>query len=61
MTKGVSWLKYQLARVSRHNVGICSVSTPKIMQATHNPFYAKDKKKEGAVAIKVELGNGGVA
>jgi hypothetical protein len=61
MTGGVSRLKYHLAKIPGHDVGICSKSTPEIMRAAHNAIYEKDKKREEAVATKVELATDGVA
>jgi hypothetical protein len=52
MTGGVSRLKYHLAKILGHVVGICSASTPEIMQVSHDVIYEKDKKKEEAIATK---------
>jgi hypothetical protein len=36
ITGGISRLKYNLAKIPRHDVGICLKSTPKIMRAGHD-------------------------
>jgi hypothetical protein len=51
----ISRLKYHLAKIPRHDVGICLKSTSEIMRVAHDSIQTKDKKKEDATTKKVEL------
>ena len=53
-------MKYHLAQISRHDVLICTESTPEIMRMAHDAIYEKDRKKEVAVANRAEIASGGV-
>jgi hypothetical protein len=55
MTGGISRLKYHLAKIPRHDVGICLKSTPEIMRVAHDSIHTKDEKKEDATANRTEL------
>jgi hypothetical protein len=54
MSGGICRLKYHLAKILGHDVGVCSNTTLEIMRIAFDSLEAKDKKKE-AVAKKVEL------
>ena len=60
MTRGISRLKYHLAKIPGHDVLICTESTPEIMRMAHDAIYEKDRKKEVAVANRVGTASGGV-
>ena len=61
MTGGISRLKYHLAKLLGHDVGLCSAVTPEIMRMAHDAIYSKDRKREESVANRVEPVAGGVA
>ena len=42
---GVTRLKYHLARLTRHDVGICTVSSPELIQKSLEAIDEKDRKK----------------
>jgi hypothetical protein len=50
-----------LAKIPKHDVGICNKSTPEIMRTAHDSIYEKDKRKEEVAATKDKLVVGGVA
>eukprot|EP00253_Pinus_taeda_P035915 PITA_35915 len=54
MTRGVTQLKYHLARVTRHDVGICTISSPELIQKALEAIDEKDRKKEETERNKVE-------
>jgi len=54
MTSGITQLKYHLARLSGHDVGFCTVSSPELIQKALEAIDEKDKKKEEAERNKVE-------
>ena len=54
MTGGVTRLKYHLARLSGHDVGVCTVSSPELIQKALEAIEEKDKKKEEAERNKAE-------
>eukprot|EP00253_Pinus_taeda_P033933 PITA_33933 len=54
MTCGVTQLKYHLARLSGHDVGICTVSSPELIQKALEAIDEKYRKKEEAKRNKVE-------
>jgi hypothetical protein len=60
MTRRVSQLKYHLAKLTGHDVGICTASTPEIMQVAPIAIYEKDKKRKRQLLPKLNL-SGGVA
>ena len=53
MTGGVTRLKYHLARLSGHDVGVCTFSSPELIQKALEAIEEKDKKEE-AERNKVE-------
>eukprot|EP00253_Pinus_taeda_P017244 PITA_17244 len=53
MTSGVTGLKYHLARLSGHDVGICTISSLKLIQKSLKVIDEKDRKEE-AERNKVE-------
>jgi hypothetical protein len=55
MTRGISRLKYHLAKIPRHDVGIFLKPTPEIMRDAHDSIEEKDKKKQDVVAKKTKL------
>ena len=55
MTRGISQLKYHLAKIFEHEVSICNAVTPKIMRSAHDAIYEKDRKKEVATTNKAEF------
>ena len=60
MTRGISRLKYHLAKIMWHYVLICTESALKIMRMAHDAIYEKDRKKEVAAANRAEIASGGV-
>eukprot|EP00253_Pinus_taeda_P021780 PITA_21780 len=54
MTGGVTRLKYHLTRLIGHDVGICTVSSPELIQKALEAIDEKDRKKEEAERNKVE-------
>lgn len=54
MTGGVPRLKYHLGRLSGHDVGICTFSSPKLIQKALEAIDEKDRKKEETERKKVE-------
>eukprot|EP00253_Pinus_taeda_P022485 PITA_22485 len=54
MTGGVTRLKYHLARLNGHDVGICTVSSPKLIQKALEAIDEKDRKWEEAKTNNVE-------
>eukprot|EP00253_Pinus_taeda_P002149 PITA_02149 len=54
MIGGVTPLKYHLARLSGHNVGICTVSSPKLIQKALEAIDEKNRKKEETERNKAE-------
>eukprot|EP00253_Pinus_taeda_P007353 PITA_07353 len=54
MTGGITRLKYHLARLSGHDVGVCTVSSPEVIQKALEAIDENDKKKEEAKRNKVE-------
>lgn len=61
MTRGISKLKYHLARIPGHEVDICKNSTPVIIHLTNKSLGNMGKKKDHREAMRVELASGGVA
>ena len=43
-----------MAKICKHDVGICDKSSPELIRVAHGAIYAKEKKKEEAVANKAE-------
>ena len=54
MTGGVTRLKYHLARLLGHDVGICKVSSPELIRKALEAIEEKDRKKEEAERNKAE-------
>ena len=54
MTGGITRLKYHLARFSGHDVGLCTVSSPELIQKALEAIEEKDRKKEEAERNKAE-------
>ena len=61
MTGGISKLKYHLAKLPGHDVGLCSVVTPEIMRMAHDAIHSKDRKRKESAANRAEHAAGGVA
>jgi hypothetical protein len=55
MTRRINRLKYHLAKILGHDVGICLKCTPEIMRVAHDSIQAQGKKKEDAATKNVEL------
>ena len=47
MTGGVTRLKYHLARLNGHDVGICTVSSPELVRKALEAIDEKDRKRQG--------------
>ena len=60
MIRKVSWLKYHLAKILGHDVGICGESTLEIMQVSHDSIYEEDRQREEAIANKDEVSTNGM-
>ena len=54
MTGGVTRLKYHMARLTGHDVRICIVSSPELIQKALEAIDEKDRKKEEAKRNKAE-------
>jgi hypothetical protein len=54
MTKGIRRLKYHLAKLLGHDIGICLQVGLEVMRAAHDSIHAKDRKNEEAAANKAE-------
>ena len=54
MTGGVTRLKYHLARLPGHDVGICRVSSPELIRKALEAIEEKDRKKEEVERNKAE-------
>eukprot|EP00253_Pinus_taeda_P004192 PITA_04192 len=54
MTGGVTRLKYHLARLSGHDVGICTVSSSELIQKALEAIDEKDRKKKETERNKAE-------
>jgi len=48
-------LKYRLAKIPGHDVGICPESTPEIMRIAFDALETKDKNKDEKAARKNEI------
>ena len=57
---GINRLKYHLAKLTRHDVSLCTGVTPKIMRSTHDSIHEKNKKKDEIAANRVELATFGL-
>ena len=55
MLGGVNRLKYHLAKLPGHDVGLCTTVTPEIMRSSHDASDEKIRKKDEIVANKAEL------
>ena len=55
MSGGVNRLKYHLAKLPSHDVGLCTAVTQEIMRSAHDAIHEKHRKKDEIVANKVEL------
>jgi hypothetical protein len=55
MSGGICRLKYHLAKILRHDVGICPESTPEIMRIAFDALETKDKNKDEKAAKKNEI------
>lgn len=60
MTRGITRLKYHLAKIPRCDVGPCLKVEPKLMRAAHDALQVKDGKKEATVAKKAQLAAFGI-
>eukprot|EP00253_Pinus_taeda_P002247 PITA_02247 len=54
MTGGVTRLKYHLAKLPGHDVGLCTVSSAELVRKALEAIEEKDRKKEEAERNKVE-------
>ena len=61
MSGGVNKLKYHLAKLPGHDVGICTAMTPEIMRSVHDAIHEKMRKKNEIAANRVELATFGQA
>eukprot|EP00253_Pinus_taeda_P004556 PITA_04556 len=59
VTGGITRLKYHLARLSGHDVGVCTVFSPELIQKALEGIDEKDKKKEEAERNKAERAGAG--
>ena len=48
-------MKYHLAKLPGHDVGLCTAMTPEIMRSSHDAIHEKNRNKDEIVANKVEL------
>ena len=55
MTGGISKLKYHLAKLPGHDVGLCTALTPKIMRFAHDSIHENNIKKDEIAINRVEL------
>ena len=55
MSGGVNRLKYHLAKLPGHDVGLCTVVTPEIMRSSHDAIHEKMRKKDEIAANKAEF------
>ena len=55
MTGDISRLKYHLAKLPSHDVGLCTAVTPEIMRMAHDAIHLKDRKREDSAANSAEL------
>ena len=46
MSGGVNRLKYHLAKLPDHDVGLCTAVTPEIMTFAHDAIHEKMRKKD---------------
>ena len=46
MSGGVNRLKYHLAKLCGHDVGLCTAVTPEIMRSSHDAIHEKNRKDE---------------
>jgi len=60
MTRGITRLKYHLAKIPGHDVGPCLKVEPKLMRVVHDALQVKDGKKEAAAAKKAQLAAFGI-
>ena len=55
MSRGVNKLKYHLAKLPGHDVGLCIAVTPEIMRSAHDAIHEKMRKKDEIAANRAEL------
>ena len=55
MSGGVNRLKYHLAKLPGHDVGLCTAVTPEIMRSSHDAIHEKLRKKDEIATNNVEL------
>ena len=60
MTRGISRLKYHLAKLPGNDVSLCTGVTPEIMRSAHDSIHEKNKKKDEIAANRVELASFGL-
>jgi hypothetical protein len=58
MSGGICRLKYHLAKIPEHDVGVCAKSTPEIMRIAFDALEAKDKNKDEKAARKTKISLG---
>ena len=55
MTRGISRLKYHLAKLPGHHVSLCIGVTPEIMRFAHDSIHEKNKMKDEIATNRAEL------
>ena len=55
MSRGDNRLKYHIAKLPGHDVGLCTTVTPDVMRSVHDLIHEKNRKKDEIAANKVEL------
>jgi hypothetical protein len=58
---GITWLKYHLAQISGHEVGICQDASTKIIHITNKSLVDMGISRDNKEVVRVELEKGGVA
>ena len=56
MTGGINKLKYHLAQIVGHEVGICEQATPKIVQIANKSLHDMNMKKDVRASVRTEIG-----
>ena len=51
----VNRLKYHLAKLPGHDVGLCTAVTPEIMRSAHDAIHEKLRKKDEITTNRAEL------
>ena len=56
MTGGISRLKYHLAQIVGHEVGICEQATPEIVQIANKSLHDMNMKRDVRALVRTEIG-----